>query len=143
MVLRLVCFLICGTLTSSCYGSEPSDTVCVDGAAAAKNENYERAMNTWAEASIDASAKLRLRAVIGCLEWTGIAENNASAAAWIIARADEGIVQAALYSGLLYGAGVGVEADVDTAVEWLDKAAAKGSEAAAFIGEKLKSVSEQ
>ncbi len=143
MMLRLFCLLVCVTLTSSCLGSEPSDTACVDGAAAAKEENYERAINIWAEESVDASAKMRLKAVLDCLASTEIAGNDESAAAWIIARADEGIAQAALYAGLLYGAGVGVEANIDTAVKWLDRAAVKGSEAAAFIGEKLKAVSEQ
>lgn len=143
MILRLLYLLACITLASACTATEPSDTVCVAGAAAAQEENYERAMNIWTEASFDASARLRLRAVIDCLASSGIAPNDESAAAWIIVRADEGIVQAALYAGLLYGVGVGVEADIDIAVEWLDRAAGKGSEAAAFIGEKLKEVSEQ
>lgn len=143
MSLRLVCLLICSTLTSSCLGGEQIDTVCVDGAAAVKQENYERAMNIWAENSVDASAKMRLRAVLDCMAPIGIAQNDELSAAWILARAEEGSVQAKLYVALLFASGVGVDADLETAAIWLAKAADNGSEAAAFLGEKLKSVSEE
>ena len=135
---RLACLLLCGAFTSSCLGGESADSVCAEGAVAAEKANYERAMNIWAEESFDASARLRLRAVIDCLASSEIAPDDESAAKWIFARAEEGNVQAALYAGLLYGSGVGVEADLDASIDWLGRAADKGSEAAMYIGEKLK-----
>lgn len=138
VISRLACFLICSALTSSGFGSESGDAVCEAGARAAEEKNYDRAMNIWAENSVDASTKMKLRAILDCLEWTRIASDYESAAAWIFAKADEDNVQAALYTGLLYGSGVGVEPDLDAAIDWLDRAAEKGSEAAKFIGDGLK-----
>lgn len=138
VILRVICLLLCGTLSASCLANEPSDTVCADGAAAARLNNFERAMNIWAEDSFDASARLRLKAVIECLASSGIAPDDESAASWIIARADEGNIQAMLYAGLLFGSGVGVETDLHASLEWLERAAKKGSEAAMLIKMKLR-----
>lgn len=141
--LRLVGLLIWGTFASSCLGGEQIDAVCVDGAIAAKEQNYERAMNIWTENSVDASAKMRLRAVLDCMAPAGIAQDDELSAAWILARAEEGSVQAKLYAALLFASGFGVDADIEIAAMWLDEAADGGSEAAAFMSEKLKEASEQ
>lgn len=143
MMQRVSCALVYIALTSSCYGSQSAIATCADGAAAVEEENFERAMNIWAEESFDASAKMRLKAVLDCLASSGIAPDDESTAGWIIARADEGNVQAKLYTGLLYGSGVGVETDLDAAIDWLDRAAEKGSEAAKFIGNGLQEHVEQ
>ena len=136
--LRMCIGLLAMLVVTSCHGGNRLDSVCSDGVVAAHRHNYERAMNIWAEASMDASARMKLRAVIDCMIASDIAEDNEAVAAWLLKRAYEGNVQAQLYIGMLYAIGVGVGTDKDVAARWLNEAAGHGSEAAAFLGEKLR-----
>ena len=137
---KLTAMLVISAFVPACQrGSDGTASLCSEGRGFADAGNYARAFNVWGESSIDASAKMKLRAALDCLESTGISNDAESASRWIIDRAQEGIVEGQLFAGMLYIAGTGVDIDYDEGLAWLEKAEAGGSETAAFIRRELMS----
>ncbi len=96
----------------------PTDNSCADGAKLAKAGHPQKALEIWERNTLAATPKERLRADMTCMKLSGLVNNDAELASWIIARAETNIATAQLYAGMLFAFGIGVDKDLTKAQFW-------------------------
>jgi TPR repeat protein len=133
----LVCIGVIAVVAAACTQEATQDfsqvQACQAGLDSVEAGNIVRAVNIWGEQAEDASARMRLLAVLSCLEESGLAETDAAAATWILNAAQQDVVEAQVFAGLLYANGLGLRQDYGAAIDWLERAERNGSETAAFL----------